>query len=91
MDYPNGDRQDCIYDSGGKKRCILHHPHCNLALNPPVAEQSQEKIDKNYSEQSQSAFGSVQGDGIHPTKGENVKEDGTHSNKGESDRVDAKE
>ncbi len=34
--------------------------------------------------------GSVQGDGIHPTKGENVKEDGTHTNKGESDQVDAK-
>ncbi len=36
-DYPNGDPQDCIYDSSGKKRCVHHHHHCNLAVNPPIA------------------------------------------------------
>ena len=34
--------QDCVYDSGGKKRCVHHHPHGNLAVNPPLADQSQE-------------------------------------------------
>ena len=33
MDNPNGDTQDCIYDTGGKKRCIHHHPHCSLAVS----------------------------------------------------------
>ncbi len=51
--------------------------HCNLALNPPLADQSQEKIDKHYSKQSHSAVGSVKGDGTHPAKGENVNNDGT--------------
>ena len=41
LDYPTGDPQDCIYDSGGKKRCVHHHPHGNLAINPPLAGQSQ--------------------------------------------------
>ena len=35
LDYPNGDPQDCIYDLGGKKRCVQHHPHGNLAGNSP--------------------------------------------------------
>ena len=65
LDYPNGDLQDCVYDSGGKKQCVHHHPHGNLAVNPPLADQSQEKIYKCYSEQSHSAVGSVQGDGTH--------------------------
>ena len=90
FDYPNGDPWDCVYDSGGKKRCVHHHPHGNFAVNPPLADQSQEEVDRHISEQSHSVVGSVQGDGIHHTKGENVKEDGTHTNKGESDRVDAK-
>ena len=42
LDYPNGKPQDCVYDSGGKKRCVQHHPHGNLAVNPPLADQSQE-------------------------------------------------
>ena len=42
LDYPNGDPQDCIYDSGGKKRCVHHHSHGNLAINPPLAGQSQQ-------------------------------------------------
>ena len=41
LDYPNGKPQDCVYDSGGKKRCVHHHPHGNLAVNPPLADQSQ--------------------------------------------------
>ncbi len=42
MDYPNGDPQDCVYDSSGKKLCVHHHPHGNVAVNPPLADQSQE-------------------------------------------------
>ena len=34
LDYPNSDPQDCIYDSGGKKQWVHHHPHGNLAVNP---------------------------------------------------------
>ncbi len=35
LGLPNGDPQYCVYDSGGKKRCVHHHPHGNLAVNPP--------------------------------------------------------
>ena len=42
LDYPNDDLQDCVYNSGGKKQCVHHHPHGNLAVNPPLADQSQE-------------------------------------------------
>ena len=42
LGLPNGDPQDCIYDSGGKKRCVHHHPHGNLAIYPPLAGQSQQ-------------------------------------------------
>jgi hypothetical protein len=59
LDYPNGDRQDCIYNSGGKKQCFQHLPHCNLAINPPLSDQSQETIDNHHYEQSHSAVGSV--------------------------------
>ena len=32
LDYPNGDPSMCSYDSEGKKRCIHHHPHHEIAL-----------------------------------------------------------
>ncbi len=35
LDYPNGDPQDCIYDSGGKKQCVHYQPQGKLAVNPP--------------------------------------------------------
>ena len=43
LDYPQGDPKDCTYDSGGKKRCIHHHPFHNLAIKtiqPSTAEVS---------------------------------------------------
>jgi hypothetical protein len=43
LDYPQGDPKDCMYDSGGKKRCIHHHPFHNLAMKtiqPSTAEVS---------------------------------------------------
>ena len=43
LDYPQGDPKDCTYDSGGKKRCIHHHPYHNLAIKtiqPSTAEVS---------------------------------------------------
>ena len=43
LDYPEGDPKDCMYDSGGKKRCIHHHPYHNLAIKtiqPSTAEVS---------------------------------------------------
>ena len=35
LGYPNSDPKDCIYDLVGKKQCVHHHPHGNLAVNPP--------------------------------------------------------
>jgi len=32
VEYPQCDLKDCTYDSGGKNRCIHHHPHHNLAI-----------------------------------------------------------
>ena len=32
LECPQGDPKDCTYDSGGKKHCIHHQPHHNLAI-----------------------------------------------------------
>jgi hypothetical protein len=46
VDFPNGDPKDCIYDTGGKKRCIHHHPHSKLALLPSMPSTKESAPDK---------------------------------------------
>ena len=48
LECPQGDLKDCTYDSGGKKHCIHHHSHHNLAIKkvqPTQQEQTGEKKD----------------------------------------------
>ncbi len=50
LDHPNGDPQDCIYDSGGKKQYVHHHSHGKLVIDPLLADESKGNSDKTFPE-----------------------------------------
>jgi len=45
LEFPNGDPSLSKYDSGGKKRCIHHHPHSKVALGTVLPSTAQAGVD----------------------------------------------
>lgn len=44
LEHPNGNPNECPYDSAGKKRCIYHHPHRDLALGDKMTDSRQPTV-----------------------------------------------
>ncbi len=44
LECPNRDPNFCLYDSSGKKWCILHHPHHGLVIHNMLTDSSQNTV-----------------------------------------------
>ena len=44
FEHPVGNPNECPYDSAGKKRCIYHHPHRDLAVGDKMTDSRQPTV-----------------------------------------------
>jgi hypothetical protein len=44
LEHPAGNPNECPYDSAGKKRCIYHHPHRDLAVGDRMTDSRQPTV-----------------------------------------------
>ena len=59
LECPNGDPSLSKYDSGGKKRCIHHHPHSKLAIRTVQPSTAEAGVDNSSTATLVASKGSV--------------------------------